>query len=85
MQSDIEALDNHTWDLVLLRSRQFVVESKRAYATKLKRDGSLDCYKFHMVAHECNQECVIDYEKTSAPVAKMATIRSIMIITAVRG
>nr|QWS71057.1 reverse transcriptase RVT_2 [Ipomoea batatas] len=47
---------------------------------KLKSDSSLDRYKARLVALGNKQEYGLDYEETFTPVAKMTTMRTILVI-----
>ena len=59
-------LKNHTWDLVTLPSRKFVVGYKWIYKIKTHSDGSIKRYKARLVAKGFTQEYGIDYEETFA-------------------
>ena len=66
---------NHTWDLVTLPPRQFVVGCKWIYKIKCS-DGSIERYKARLVAKSFTQEYGIDYEETFALVACISSIRA---------
>jgi len=55
------------------------------YSVKLNFDGSLNRYKARLVALGNKQEYGIGYDETSAPVAKMTTVRTILSIAASNG
>lgn len=48
------------------------------YKIKHKADGSIERYKESLVAKGYAQTYGIDYEETFAPIAKMATIRTVI-------
>eukprot|EP00268_Persea_americana_P023465 TRINITY_DN23060_c0_g1_i2.p1 TRINITY_DN23060_c0_g1~~TRINITY_DN23060_c0_g1_i2.p1 ORF type:complete len:172 (+),score=16.79 TRINITY_DN23060_c0_g1_i2:657-1172(+) len=55
---------------------------KWIYSIKLKSNGTVDRYKARLVALGNRQEYVIDYDETFAPVAKMTTVRTILVVAA---
>ena len=70
MKEELDALSkNHTWDLVTLPPRKFLVDCKWIYKIKTRFDGSIERYKACHVAKGFTQEYGIDYEETFAPVA----------------
>ena len=57
MKGELDALTkNHTWDLVTLPPRQSVVGCKWIYKIKTRSDGSIECYKTHLVAKSFTQD-----------------------------
>ena len=67
MKEELDALSkNHTWDLVTLPPRKFVVGCKWIYKIKTHSDGSIKRYKARLVAKGFTQEYGIDYEETFA-------------------
>ena len=55
---------------------------KWIYSIKLKSNGTVDRYKARLVALGNRQEYVIDYDETFAPIAKMTTVRTALVVTA---
>ena len=71
MNEELDALhNNHTWDMVNLPPGQL--------------DGSVEWYKARLVAKGFTQEYGIDYEETFAPVARLTSIRCLIVVAAVR-
>ena len=83
MKEELDALTkNHTWNLVTLPPRQFVVGCKWIYKIKTRSDGFIERYKACLVAKGFTQEYGIDYEKTFALVARISSIRALLAVVA---
>ena len=68
---EMRALEkNGTWEKVVLPRGKALVGCKWVFTVKFKSDGSLDQYKARLVAKGFTQTYGIDYQGTSAPVAK---------------
>ena len=81
MKKELDALSkNHTWDLVTLPLGKSLVGCKWIYKIKTHFDGSIKCYKAHLVAKSFTQEYEIDYEETFAPVACISSVRALLAI-----
>mgnify|MGYP000544772057 FL=1 len=86
MQEEMDALaENKTWDLVKLPREKNVVGCKWVYKTKHDSDGNVSRHKARLVAKGYAQMQGVDYDETYAPVAKMATIRTLLAIGAAKG
>ena len=83
MKEELDALSkNHTWDLVTLPPGKSVVGYKWIYKIKTRSDGSIKCYKAHLVVKGFTQEYGIDYKETFAPVARISSIRALLAVAA---
>lgn len=85
MDNEIEALRiNQTWDLVPHQPGQNVVGCKWVFRLKENQDGTIDRYKARLVAKGFHQHEGLDFDHTYNPVAKAATIRTIIAIAVSR-
>ncbi|WJZ99277.1 hypothetical protein VitviT2T_017734 [Vitis vinifera] len=83
MKEELDALTkNHTWDLVTLPPEQSVVGCKWIYKIKTRSDGSVERYKTRLVAKGFTQEYGIDYEETFATVARISSVRALLVVVA---
>jgi histone deacetylase 1/2 len=85
MCDEIAALrSKRTWSLVPFHPSMNVVGSRWVYRIKCRVDGSIECYKAHLVARGFTKQEGIDYSKTFSPVIKQATIRLVFSIAVSR-
>ena len=83
MREEIDALlKNETWDLVPKPTGCQPVSCKWVYILKGKFDGSIDRFKDRFVARGFSQHQGLDYEETFSPVTKMATVRTLISLSA---
>ena len=76
---------NCTWELVKRPKDIQPITCKWVFKLKKKADGTIDRYKARLVARGFSQEYGQDYDQTFSPVAKMATIRTIISLAACKG
>jgi hypothetical protein len=72
-----------TWDLIPLPPCKSVVGCRWVYKIKTNSDGSIEQYKAKLVTKGYSQQYGMDYEETFAPVAKMTTIRTLIVVTSI--
>lgn len=83
MDDEMKSLnENHTWKLSTLPQGAKAIPCKWTYRVKTNPDGSVNRYKARLVIKGFSQRYGIDYSQTFSPVARMATIRSILSIAA---
>jgi hypothetical protein len=86
MDVEYDALEkNQTWHLVPPEGIKNVIDCKWVYKVKRKADDTFDKNKARLVAKGFKQRYGIDYEDTSSPVVKAATVRIILSIAMSRG
>jgi hypothetical protein len=85
MDEEMVAFDaNRTWDQPLPEGEK-AIGCKWVYKMKHNSNGSISRYKARLVAKGYAQTHGIDYEETFALVAKMATVRVMIVVDALRG
>lgn len=76
--------DNDTWQVVDFPKGKRAIGYKWIYKIKCKSDGSIEKRKARLVVQGCRQREDIDYVDTFALVAKMTTIRTILVVASVK-
>jgi len=73
---------NSTWEIVDKLRHKKIVRHKWVFTMKHKEDRSIDKHKARLVAKRYTQTYGIEYEETFSPVAKMNTIRVVLVLAA---
>ncbi|PKU74822.1 Retrovirus-related Pol polyprotein from transposon TNT 1-94 [Dendrobium catenatum] len=86
MSAEFQALQSQgTWDLVPPSPDQNVLGCKWTFRTKYLSDGTIARHKTCLVAKGFDQEHGLDYNETFSPVAKMPTIRILLVLALHQG
>ena len=82
MQEEYSSImKNDVWEVVLRPEGKSVVTYRWLYKIKHAADGSIEKFKARFVARGFSQVEGVDYEETTALVARYTSIRSITSIT----
>jgi hypothetical protein len=85
MKEEFDALlKTGTWDLVGLPASKSIIGCKWVYKIKTRSDVTVDLYKAHFVAKRFTQEYGIDFEETFAPVARLFSVCTLIVVFASR-
>ena len=74
-----------TLNLVPLPTHAVPITCRWIYKVKTRSNGSIERYKAQLVVRDFQQEYGRDYEETFAPVGHMQTVRTLVVVAAVRG
>ncbi len=86
MDEEMATLDaNDPWEFVVLLKDNKAIGCKWVYKVKHNADGSVSRYKARLVAKGYAQTYGIDYEETYSLVAKMTTVKVIIVMAATKG
>jgi Reverse transcriptase (RNA-dependent DNA polymerase) len=83
MQEEMKAIEkNDTWELATLPKGHKPIGVKWVYKKKMNAQGEVERYKARIVAKGYKQKAGIDYEEVFAPVARIETIRLLILLAA---
>lgn len=86
MKLEIHALEtNDTWELVPRLTHKHIVDYKWLFKVKYHPNGTIDRYKVRLVAKGFTQTYGLYYFETFASVAKITTVRLLVVVAAVQG
>jgi len=82
MQAELQALAaNNTWQLTPLPPRKKTIGCKWVYKIKYHFDGTIEHHKARVVAKGFTQLEGLDFLDTFALVAKLTTLRLLLVVT----
>jgi len=71
---------NYTWELRNLPQDKEVIGGKWVYKIKLNLDSTIQKHKARLIVKGYTQQFGVDYNETFSPVARLDTIRALIIL-----
>ena len=82
IDSEFESLiEANTWELVPLPKNKNIVGCKWIFKVKCKANNSIDRFKARLVLQGYSQKYSIDFDEVFSPVARFATIRTVLALS----
>ena len=75
-------LEHGIW--LISPSGKSTIGCKWVYKIKIRLDDTVDCYKACLVARGFTQKYEIDYEETFAHVARLSSVKTLIVVSAAR-
>ena len=86
MTNEIKALEkSNTWSVETLPLGKKPINYKWVFKVKYKSDGSVERYKAQLVIQGDEQIKGFYYNETFAPIAKMTSVRTFLVVAAAKG
>lgn len=84
VQSELDALiSTNTWPIVYLPNNKTPIGCRWVYKIKYHADGSIECYKAHLVAKGYTQIKGINYFDNFSLVGKLITLRFLLALASI--